>query len=118
MVVWRPNFVTSLLPSLSPPPGPPLPTDADYNPVDKTLRVYFDKELMTGTLDAANWEMKWNNERRRMNTAYANPDHVFCQTFYIGWCPTAKVCSYDPPPYDVKNLWGEPAEAFSDFPVH
>lgn len=92
--------------------------DAKVTGTQKDLTVTFDQSLKGGTLNAANWLLYWNGQKRMCNTAFATADRVFCQTYYVGFTAKPNSVDYDPPPFDVMNPWLQAADAFYGYPAH
>lgn len=96
---------------------PPVPTAAQWDTFSETGSVTFDQALQPGVLDTANWRFRVANNIRPVVSAIAAGAVISFVTsgFSPSLGPTG--VSYDPPPFDVLNLFGRPTVAFTDFPL-
>lgn len=77
----------------------------------------FDQLLKPGSLDAANWSWRYGNLRFVPTAAVAIAARVTVDATAGPGDPGPDVCSYDPPPFDVRSLDDVAAVAFAAFPI-
>lgn len=98
----------------------PIPILATGTPTDATIT--FDRPLVTGPLDPANWRISRNNQVFTMASADVVPARPANVKLIYNFPPTnlpgPDTVGYSPPPFDVLSAVGQvPAAAFSGFPL-
>ncbi len=83
-----------------------------------TWSVQFDQPLQAGPLDASNWTFRADDSMQEASTATAAGDTVSGDSTTTTLDFGDDVANYGAAPADVIGLdSGEPAAAFSDFPL-
>ena len=95
----------------------PIPLSAVYDAEKSQLTVTFDRPLQSGALEGSNWTWRFAGTLYDAAGAEADGTMVLLDGSPTGFEPGADVVNYSPPPFDVVSAGGEPAAAFSDFPV-
>lgn len=102
-------------------PDNPLPISGTFTVSTSVLVMDFDRPLIAGPVDAANWSV--HHATTKYNGAVATaatpgPHQVTVQLF-PGFPPPSpgSRAYYNPPPFDVRSLSGSPAALFADFPI-
>lgn len=108
----RPGFCST--PSRS----PPVPVDCTIKLSSKRAWVTFDRALTTATLDHLNWTLCYALSRKNINSATANATVVTLAWSTSSGSSDPDAVAYAPPPWDVLDDIGAPAQAFSGYPVH
>lgn len=101
---------------------PPVPQSAFFNLGFTFGNVEFQHPLIPGSLDPANWFVRWLNRSRFVDAALVAPGNPLAVAFTTsgsGVDVGPDVVSYSPPPFDVISATARavPAPAFSDFPL-
>ena len=101
------------------PPEPPEVVGAVFTAGPNVLTVMFDQALVPGAVDVGNWFLRVSGRIWTITAADADSNRVVLGTTVGAVQAGADVVSYSPPPFDVVSALpgGDPAEAFSDFPV-
>lgn len=81
------------------------------------LSVYFDQLLVPGPIAHTNWSGQANDKAIVPYNAWVEGQQVIAQCDYGPPAGPEDWCSYDPPPFDVMNLYLDPAAAFYEFPI-
>lgn len=100
--------------------NPPVPVSALVTPPfpARFLEVTFDQPLAPGVPDLSNWTFRFAGTRYScILPASISDNKVTLQGSNQGPDPGPDVCTYSPPPFDIENLEGAPAVAFTNFPI-
>lgn len=97
-------------------PRNPEPVIATANFTTLTAQVTFDRPLQPGPLNTANWGFTCAGTRKVATSAASIGNNVNF-TLGIGGStdPNPDHVDYDPPPFDVIDTEGNPADAFYNF---
>lgn len=81
------------------------------------LRVVFDRELADVPLDIPNWTVHVSDYRMQINLLEVAGDSVVGGMTQQFFQPRPNAVSYTPPPFDVTDVHGNPAQPFTGFPL-
>ncbi len=96
---------------------PPVPIAATLAFATGVWSVTFDKILTAGALAIANWTFRASDSLFSTDTAVAAGNTVSGTSTEGFENAGADVVNYAAAPADVLNLTGQPAAAFTDFPL-
>lgn len=95
----------------------PVPVSAVYNAGPHNAVVTFDRPLQPGVLDPGNWFFRWANWGYPANNVGAAGTDVTIWPATGSGQVGPSIVNYTPPPFDVLSVPGQPADAFSGFPL-
>ena len=95
----------------------PVPVLAELNASTGGWSCTFDQSLRPGTVDFKNWLLRTTSEIFTPSSATAARNIVSGASASTSENPGKASVQFTPPPADVVNAIGQPAFAFSGFPV-
>ncbi len=101
---------------------PPVPIRASFQAAFTLGLVEFDKPLVLGDFDPANWRLRWMNQDRPVTSArvlVGSPTVVTIRTTGVAGDIGPDTIDYTPPPADIISNTARqiPAPGFINFPL-
>ncbi len=109
------TFETTLLLE---PDDVPVPVSATFSTGSGEVRITFDNSIAVVGFTAANWMIRANSQNRVATLSSVPVQPVLSiSTIFAGPQVGIDRVTYDPPPFNIESLTGDPVSSFTDFPL-